>query len=110
VVLKRRAKMIKSKSLSLLGLFFPLFVFMGCVSLGAYGKMRLLNLSPGKEGMEFFLAEWNDYKIYWAGAWEENPSAVLFDPDDERELVPADIWIQPEAFSKRQGGQVRSSL
>ncbi len=93
----------KSEILGFAGLLALFFLFFGCASFGSYGKMRLVKLLPGKQDLEFLIEEWDKYNVYWAGAWAENPSAVLFDPKDEREVVPAKGWRRVNSRSMLEG-------
>ena len=69
-----------------------LFFVFGCSMLKDYGKLRI---ESGKEGInvQSLVEDWKDYSVYYAGLSAGNPSAVMFDPeDDDNKLVP-DKWV-----------------
>jgi len=78
----------------------PLLVFLmsGCTWVKGYGKLRIQS-GPGKKVTIRELEDnWYDYTIYYAGYYDglstKHPSAVMFDPKNDKAALVGDRWTK----------------
>ncbi|UCF72186.1 MAG: hypothetical protein JSW35_08285 [Deltaproteobacteria bacterium] len=78
----------------------PLLVFLisGCAWVKGYGKIRLQS-GPGKKVTTQELEDnWHNYTIYYAGYYGglsiKHPSAVMFDPKNDKRALVGDRWTK----------------
>jgi hypothetical protein len=72
-----------------------IFLISGCSSLKSYGKLGLQYGHGKKVTIQELKENWQDYIVYYAGLSIENPSAIMFDPkEDKRKLEMHEWWVQ----------------
>ena len=85
----------KGKNLYLTFIVFVLiFLISGCLS--NYGKLRQQSRDVDRVTIQYLEENWNDYIIYYAGYYGSlsinHPSAVMFDPRNDKKELVGDKW------------------
>ena len=80
-----------------LGLFISFFFIMGLLSGCSwnqkYGRLWVETPSKKRATLNQLYEQWENYRIYYAGPSISQPTAILFDPkDDKRKIETHEYW------------------